>query len=96
MSELLPLPEQLNIKDSTQDNNPLILGGFNHVLEKRKSQLKTLEGNISKKLFYLLEKRIEQERMAIKTYLGLAKTYEQHRQNYTNILDSQYFEQKIL
>jgi hypothetical protein len=66
------------------------------VILSRREQLNKLEGIISKKYYYKLEERIQEEVLEFEKLLNWQKGKKQILSQYTFVLDQQYFEQKIL
>ncbi len=69
---------------------------IDETLAARTGQLECLAGKISRKRSFRLEEKIRQERAELETLFDLQKRKREIRNQYSLILDSAYFEQKLL
>lgn len=66
------------------------------IIRSRKESLHSLQPSLSKKLYYSLEQRIEDEREQWYGLLNIATKKQATREQYSYVLDSFYFEQKLM
>ncbi len=64
--------------------------------KERMQQLETLKGSISLKLYYVIAEKLETEQKTLETLLNIAHTKKQDHDQYSFVLDTQFFEQKFL
>ena len=96
MPELLQKNELSQQEEDIGQDTLSSLGDFEHILTMRKQQLANIKKSVSKKLFFSLEEKIETERQEFLRLLGLSHKHDEIKKQYSNILDSQYFEQKFM
>ncbi len=58
--------------------------------------LESLRPNISRKLLFMLEAKLNAQKQELEHLLGLDKNIAASRSKYSNVLDTQYFEQIFL
>jgi hypothetical protein len=95
--------EQLNNGRSTRKpealpDTPFILSekSIREIVLMRKQQLAQIENFIGKKLRYHLEEKITAEEELFLRLLGQRHSLSVRLQQYTHVLDTRYFEQKLL
>lgn len=66
------------------------------VLQQRFLMLQQLRTYISRKLYFALEEKLQREKQELEQLLGQKSARQQLAARYSNILDTQYFEQILL
>ncbi len=97
MNELLkPTETKPRILDTQLHETPLFNEGMIlKAFETSKTMLERLRPKLSRKLYFSLEEKIEMQKKQLEELLGITKNKAKIIERYSNILDSQYFEQKF-
>jgi len=74
---------------STEDN-------ITNIFKQQSDMLASLQPHISRKLFFVLEEKINRQQAETQRLLGLDKNQRDNMSKYSFVLDSQYFEQIFL
>jgi hypothetical protein len=74
----------------------MIAADVDKIINEETSMLEHLRPRISRKLLFGLEEKLKLQQQELEQLLGLDKNIAQKRAQYSNVLDSQYFEQIFL